>query len=91
MKQDVSEMSMASLLELLQRPSTQGDLPAWTAFQLGLEETTRMGRCPQDGSSAAHHLQATHKGTHPGIGAKRWIISRCYFGSAVTREASIHN
>jgi hypothetical protein len=33
MKQDVSEMSMASLLELLQRASTQSDLSAWAAFQ----------------------------------------------------------
>jgi hypothetical protein len=79
MKQDVSEMSMASLLGLLRRASTQSDLLAWAAFQLGLEEATGMERCPQDGLSAAHQLEATHKGTHPGIGAKRWIISRCYF------------
>jgi hypothetical protein len=53
MKQDVSKMSMASLLELLQRASTQSDLEAWAAFQQGLEETVLTWLYDHPGTEAA--------------------------------------
>jgi hypothetical protein len=56
MKQDVCETRAVSLLELLQRASTQSDLEAWAAFQQGLEETVLTWLYDHPGREAACHM-----------------------------------
>jgi hypothetical protein len=58
MKQDVSETRAVSLLELLQRASTQNNLSAWAAFQQGLEETVLTWLHDHPGREAACRMHS---------------------------------
>ncbi len=58
MRQDIDEAREDSCPELLRRASRQGDLEAWAAFQLGLEETVLAWFSVHPGSEAASRVQS---------------------------------
>ena len=58
MRQDVGDTIEISLLELLRRASTHGDLQAWAAFQQHLEETVLTWLHDHPGSETACRLQS---------------------------------
>ena len=58
MRQDISETREVSRLELWLRASRQGDLEAWAAFQLDLEETVLAWFHEHPGCEAASRVQS---------------------------------
>jgi hypothetical protein len=58
MRQNIGESLEASLLELLRRACTYGDLQAWTAFQQSLEETVLTWLNDHPGCEVACLLQS---------------------------------